>query len=131
MTELERLQKEINGALVKHTDGTDQPWVNVDAICIWEPGGDVVSIKPYGYDPEELYEIGNGKIPLFALKSPEFCFSSISTSAELWGNIDINVMLVLKTLNDVVSSGEFNVSTFAAAIGFDVDRLGVAYCPYG
>ena len=76
---LEELRKEINGKQVV--------WVEVgikmDALLIWPPGGGQISVKPYGYEPEEIADMlkkaGFNGYDVEEVSKPEFCLSSART----------------------------------------------------
>jgi hypothetical protein len=80
MTELERLQKEINGKVVKWVNKSN-PEIYIDAILLWPPGGEQISVKPYGIDVEVYYMLlhHNEKHEYWSLdelSQPSDCLSS-------------------------------------------------------
>lgn len=85
---MEELQKEINGKLVVWCSGMLDD-LTLEGILIWPPNGDSLSLKPYGYDPEELYlnfhmhrddslaHINESRWTLEYFYRAEFCFASV------------------------------------------------------
>ena len=74
-TYLDELRKEINGKQVIYVD----PRIKVDALLICPPGGSQISVKPYGYTPEELQSIYRKADWLRSIKElsdPKFCILS-------------------------------------------------------
>jgi hypothetical protein len=86
--EMKRLQDEINGKEVVHV-GKDG--LRVDCILLWPPNATDVSVKPFGYTPEELLETIEGAWGPAPegnkdhILSPQFCFT---TFAVTWDNVE-------------------------------------------
>lgn len=60
MTELEKLQDEINGRQCVSNTALHEgkPNLVLDVLFIAPPGGRQISIKPFGYTPEEIVTLG-------------------------------------------------------------------------
>lgn len=75
---LEELRKEINGKQVVYADAEMN--VRFDALLICPPDGEQVSVKPYGYSPQEIlqryHDAGENWVELGAVSAKEFCFLS-------------------------------------------------------
>jgi hypothetical protein len=124
--ELERLQKEINGK-VSLWVSEDESFA-IESIMIWPPDGDQVSVKPYGYDPEELYILLNlnGRkdsiISLEELRSPQFCLSDYPISCS---------KVVLQNLANVKEGGTHNFNDIMGNQFAGLFGTGNPSCPYG
>jgi hypothetical protein len=116
MTELERLQKEINGKVVWWK--SDKGYL-LHAICIWPPYGDQISVKPYGHTPEEIQKVEHWT-SLEDIKKPTHCLTRIRAALALErGRIDI-----IEHLANVPDGCVYN--------SFKTDNHGThPSCPYG
>lgn len=120
---LEELQKEINGKQVKHVRTAEAELV-MDALMIWPPGGEQVSIKPYGYIPEEVLAIlikyDYTEITLEEVSMPEFCLASHNTKDNEYA---------LGKLADLPEGGDY---AFYKITGKRSEfEIGLPTCPYG
>jgi hypothetical protein len=78
---LEKLREQIHGKQVVfiHPGAPDE--IVLDAIFIWEKGGETVSVKPLDYEPEELYIFfslvwNNYDKTLSHFEDPKYCFTT-------------------------------------------------------
>jgi hypothetical protein len=126
------LQKEINGKQVIWVEGI----IRMDAIFIWPPKGNQVSVKPYGYTPEEvvkmLEEGGYSGYSEYEVAKPRFCVSSIKTDKD-------DLFEVIERLADIPINGEYTFEAISKGFEkrasgrhdensmFDVNPI----CPYG
>ena len=83
MRTLDELRKEINGKVaIWIWDRCPEAPMNV--IFISPPKGPVISIKPYGYEPEEVVKIlnqhGFRSFNLKEVEKPEFCISTLNVN---------------------------------------------------
>lgn len=116
----EELCKQINGKLVKWMlgKGTVRE-IMLDAIVLAQIEVDIISIKPYDYTPEKLFEMFHSvgvPHPLETYKKPTFCFATfqMTTSA-------------LKALAKLKDS---EIGSFEKVLGRDVFNFGNPICPY-
>jgi hypothetical protein len=128
--ELERLQKEINGAEVTFYDirpDNGRLWNGLDAVLLFPPDGDTVTVKPYGYTPEQLLEYSDGRHSLQDIEDPTFCFSSVQLKACQF--LPISEEQVLSQLSKMALREEFDLGSVMRH--FKQTDTGHAYCPYG
>ena len=126
---IEELCKEINGKEIIHVSGGLQ----IKALFLCPPKGEVVSVKPYGYSPEEvatlLESAGFGGYTAEDTNDPTFCLSTY--------RVDEKGRNVLQRLADIPDNGvhEFNViiKDFEAEASGREDKNPLApnpSCPY-
>jgi hypothetical protein len=126
MTELERLQKEINGKEVVYKDEGFQ----MQAILLWPPDGGQISVKPYGHSPEEILAVvegaGFGGWKIEDFEKPEFCFASLRVEGDVF---DILAPMIAQ----IEDEGIYDTNKFANAVAKEnrgLDLVGPS-CPYG
>ena len=112
MRTLDELRKEINGKVAVDII------LKMDVIFIWPPKGEQVSVKPYGYTPEEvLASIENAGFKGYTLEqvsAPEFCISSMKQ--------ENRNDRVFQRLADIPENGEFDF--IALTEGHEEDSSG-------
>ena len=128
--EIKRLQKEINGTVVNFSDGLENGvWSEVEALCLIPPNGSKLSIKPYGYTPEQLVTLSKGQRSINHVSDSSFCFVTISNDEELYKSQKVDMLLVFKTVASMVNNGEINLKELQDL--FNSQGNGSASCPYG
>ena len=127
MTELERLQKEINGTKsVFKQEGV--PWNGLDCILLCPPDSSYISIKPYGYTHKELESIRGGFLLAIPVTDDRFCFCGVALSAcEPKGT---NKEALLISIVDKLKDGVFDLDILADEFAPGQPQ-GMASCPYG
>ena len=124
MRTLKELRKEINGKQVVYVK--DSCNIRFDALLICPPNGEQVSVKPYGYEPEEIvaayHEGGWGWVELETVKAKEFCFAAC--------NVVEKVRHILEKLADMPDKG---VVDWGKVTGDSTTSLfgDQPSCPYG
>jgi hypothetical protein len=128
MTELERLQKEINGKVVVYFDS--ETGIKLSAIMLWPPDGGQVSVKPYGHSPKELLAaVENAGIDGWDIedfKKPEFCFASLRVGGDVFD-------ILAPMMAQIEEEGIYDTEKFASAVAKEnkgIDFVGPS-CPYG
>ena len=125
-TELERLQKEINGKVVVYTSAG----VVLDAILLWPPKGEQVSVKPYGHSPEEIAtivaEAGHRGFDAEYFSRPEFCLAALRTGGKTF-NILAPVIAEIEE-GSLYDSDELGRMVEKTNVGLDLTGPS---CPYG
>jgi hypothetical protein len=121
--EMKGLQKEINGKVVRWINKA-WPTTAIDVILLWEPDNHIVSVKPFGYDPEELYMLLNDDgvreyYSLDDLYAPEFCVAEHPV---------YEAMGAVKRLSNL-KDGEYYI--FDKVVGGERVGIGDPSCPYG
>jgi hypothetical protein len=118
--EMKKLQKEINGKRVVWTNEESWPGLKINAILLWEPKGDRVSVKQYGYTPEQMYDLLNDDDECYTLEQlrrPDDCLSTIA----------IEHIEALRKLAKMKEGDEYNF-TYITGRTF---AFGDPACPYG
>jgi hypothetical protein len=117
--------KKINGKEVTYIEGG----VEIPAILIWPPGGEQVSVKPFGIKADELadrFMVAFGAPPeergriLSEVGDPSFCLSEFPV-----GIVDYDVTDTLKKLAVIGDNGKFIYHEIT-----HVDGMGLPTCPY-
>jgi hypothetical protein len=127
MTELEQLQKEINGKRVVYREKGVA--IALDAIILWPPKGEKVTVKPYGITPEEIRRvvIASGlvseedMISIEEISKPDFCFSAFKVGGQDWDG-------VVRRFASIPEGGEYYFEAIAPP---KYDTWGQPSCPYG
>ena len=102
MRTLDQLRKEINGKQVVYV----QDALKMNALMISPPGGEGVSIKPYGYTPEETSKMLRGSgfdYSVGEVSKPEFCL--------LFCKLKEDVRCHLETMADMKSESKLSLGT--------------------
>jgi hypothetical protein len=125
-TELERLQKEINGKVVVWVDSKEKPEIYIDAICIWPPNGEQISIKPYGLDVEEYYMLLHYNSDREYWSLEELSLTSDCLSAHKYPTIEEKLPMV-RRIAEIEDGGVYD---FNNVMGYSTG-YGRPSCPYG
>lgn len=122
--EIEYLCKEINGKMCKwrHTSRNKDD-ILFDVIILALPEVGKVSIKPYGYTPEELFEMFSGvgyiSSTLETYKAPTFCLCTFEISEKK-----------IEYLWQLARIEESDITTFEDIVGSSYKSLFTPTCPY-
>jgi hypothetical protein len=118
--EIERLQKGINGKVVKWSSPSEWEGLVLDAILLWPPDGQKVTLKPYGYKPRELSNLLGEFFDLERVSHHSFCLSSL--------NVEDDTVKYIKRIADIPENGEYIAEKLYAEWGGTGDNPS---CPYG
>lgn len=104
---IEELRKEINGKQVVWVDED----CKVNAIILAPPGENVVTVKPYGYEPEELLRVitegGFEGFDLEKVSASTFCLTQYNTNGSK------HMTTILQRVADIPNEGELNTQTIS------------------
>jgi len=118
--EMKKLQKEINGKVVVYENRDGDKF---DVILLWSPYGKQVSVKPYGYTEDELFNAlqkADYDFDKQYVTRPEFCLVSVF--------INDKNKTALFGMAKLEEGKVFNMNTVA---GYATDSPFSPSCPYG
>lgn len=103
--EIAELMRRINGKQVVYVDDNIKGCA-INAILLAPPGGEVVTVKPYGYTPQELLElitaIGYNGYSLEKVTNVHFCLGE--------GNVKRVNIKTLEAVANIEDGGEYHTS---------------------
>ena len=123
--EVERLKSELNGRTCVYR-GDDDVWDGADCIILCPPDGAILSVKPFGYTPEELLEYCNGNRSLDHVSQREFCFASIKM---FLATPEQNIEILTTILNMVNNENKYDLGILMDKFAPD-NKTGHSECPY-